>query len=232
MIFFERKRRLIAVFLFGMILCIFFWQLQQGNFVIPVLNSNGSLRGKTICIDPGHGGRDPGAIGGGLQEKHLNLDMARKTASFLRKQGAKVILTRNGDQSRAQHSLHGSLQRAELFQRSRLPDKIGAEVLISIHCNSEAKKIYYGPQTFFEKGNSASSSLARAIQKELLTVLPSKRRAVPGEYYLLKKVKAPAVIVEVGYLSHPGDAKLLASPGFRTVVAEAIGRGVVAYFGK
>lgn len=232
MIVIIRRRRLVAAFLLSLLLCFFLWQINRDVFVVSVLNASGPLRGKTICIDPGHGGRDPGAIGGGLQEKNLNLDMARKTAAYLRKQGARVIMTRNEDRSRAQHRLKGSFQLAELYQRSKLPSKIGAQALISIHCNSEVKKIYYGSQTFFEKGDSAGKGLAKAIQKELIAIRPSKRIAVPGEYYLLEKVKAPAVIVEVGYLSHPGDALLLASPNFRTAVAEAIGRGVVAYFGK
>jgi len=227
----KKKWRLMAVIIF-LVLGMGIWQCSRGSLVTSVLSTSGPLKGKTICLDPGHGGRDPGAVGGGLQEKDLNLDLAKKTAAFLRRQGANVMLTRTGDQQRAKHKLQGSFQLAELYQRSRLPQKTGAHIFISIHCNSEAKQIYLGPQTFFENGDRAGGRLARAIQKELIAVRPAKRRAVPGEYYLLRKIQAPSVIVEVGYLSHAEDVRLLASASFRTAVAEAIGRGVLAYFAK
>lgn len=232
MILVINKRRLAAALLLGLLLVLFLWQGKERGLILAASANSGPLKGKTICLDPGHGGRDPGAVRNSLKEKNLNLDIAKKTAAFLRSQGAHVVMTRTGDYSRARKRLQGSMQRAELYQRSRLSAKAGAQILISIHCNSDTHKNYYGPQTFFEAGDQAGSRLARSIQKELLKVRPAKRSAVAGNYYLLKEVETPAVIVEVGFLSNPEDAKLLASPFYRQRIAEAIGRGVLAYFGR
>lgn len=211
-------------------LLTYIWVPQPEWEVLPAMVNTGPLLGKTICLDPGHGGRDPGAVFGDIEEKDLNLDITRKLAGYLNKQGAKVVLTRSGDGGRVPYPLGGSLQRAELYQRARLPALSRAQLFISIHCNSEAMKVYYGPQTFYNSGDKRGAHLARKIQQELVELRQTHRRALPGKYYLLQNSAVPSVIVEVGFLSHSGERALLISNDYRQRLAQAIGRGIINYY--
>lgn len=225
------NRRLRAVFF--LCLSIFyslFWWSQEGWIIMPVMSSRGFLQGRVICIDPGHGGRDPGAVAGRVKEKDMNLDIARKLAKSLQREGARVFMTRTGDKGRAVKPLQGSFQLAELNQRARLVKDIKAHVFISVHCNSDPQSMYYGPQTFYKEGSQRGASLARFVQLELVGIRKTNRRAIPGRYYLLNNSAVPAVIVEVGYLSNKGDLTLLGKEGFRQSLAEAITRGVINFY--
>lgn len=225
------KRWLGAAFLFCLSLTLTrYWWLQEGQWDIPVLASMGTLKDKIICIDPGHGGRDPGAVWRKTYEKDINLHIAKYLTTILKKQGARVILTRIKDEHCASKPLQGSFQLAELNRRLEIAQRSGAQLLISIHCNSEKKCIYWGPQTFYGTGKQKSRELAREIQHQLVNVRHTKRRAVEGDYYLLRNSNVPAVIVEVGYLSHERDRVLLKSNNFRWKIAYAIAQGIVNYY--
>lgn len=229
----NNRRRLTAALI--LIIAVYFsysWWNEAGQWVIPVGTKAGSLLGRTICIDPGHGGRDPGAVWGKIMEKNLNLNMARELEKILRKEGVRVVLTRTGDQNRAIKPRNGSYQLAELFLRARTSAINKAELYISIHCNSEKTRTYYGPQTFYEQNDPKGARLAKEIQKELVSLRPTNRKAISGKYYLLEKVTVPTVIVEVGYLSHGGDRSLLQQASFRRQAAGAIARGIKNYFKK
>lgn len=217
------------------LLCIsllytYFWWVAEVQWVVPTLSGSGPLKGKIICLDAGHGGRDPGAVAGRLVEKEINLDLAKRVAVLLKKEGARIILTRTRDKNMAYRPFQGSLQLAGLRERAHIAERSGGHIFVSIHCNSEAEGKYSGPQTFYERGNSQSAKLARLIQEELVQVRSTGRQAVPGDYYLLSSVKCPAVIVEVGFISHARDRSLLSSSSFRRQIAQAITQGIMRYF--
>lgn len=227
----RKERWLVAAFLLclSLTLTVYCWQ-QDGQWDIPVLAKFDALKGTVICIDPGHGGRDPGAVWRGTYEKDINLHIAKYLAAILRKQGVQVILTRIKDEHCAIKPLNGSFQLAELNRRLQIAQRSKAQILVSIHCNSEKKCIYWGAQTFFGAGKSKSKELAQDIQRKLVNVRNTKRKAVAGNYYLLKNSNIPAVIVEVGYLSHKKDRSLLKSSSFRWKVAYAIAQGIASYY--
>ncbi len=225
-----RRRPTTAFLLCLSLLFTYFWWISEVQWVAPAFSGMGPLKGKIICIDAGHGGRDPGAVAGKIMEKDVNLDIAKRMAMLLKQQGARPVLTRTRDKNMAYRPVQGSLQLAALMARVHIAEKSGGHVLVSIHCNSEAEGKYSGPQTFYERGNRRSTHLARLIQEELVQVRSTGRQAIPGDYYLLSTVKLPAVIVEVGFLSHARDLQLLTSPHFRQQVAEAIARGILRYF--
>lgn len=228
---YKSKSRLTAALL--LLTAIYFsytcWN-EELQWLIPVGAKTGSLLGKTVCIDPGHGGRDPGAVSGKIMEKNLNMDIARALAEILRRDGARIVLTRSGDHNNASKRRNGSYQLAELFIRTKISAANKADIYISIHCNSENTGKYYGPQTFYDKSDAKGALLAIHIQKELVSLRPTNRKAIPGKYYVLEKVHIPAAIVEVGYISNLADRRLLQQEFFRRQAAEAIARGIKSYY--
>ncbi|NPB04385.1 MAG: N-acetylmuramoyl-L-alanine amidase [Thermotogae bacterium] len=104
-----------------------------------------------IVIDPGHGGRDAGAIGNGYKEKNINLAVALKVAQILKRKGYKVILTRSKDRY------------VSLYARARIANRSGAHLFVSIHCNASKDKNARGMETYFLSESRTSAERAVAI---------------------------------------------------------------------
>ncbi|MFZ5632615.1 MAG: N-acetylmuramoyl-L-alanine amidase [Bacillota bacterium] len=186
-----------------------------------------TLKGVKIVLDPGHGGSDPGAIGPtGLKEKDVNLDIARKTAQYLSKMGAEVILTRTGDSY------------VDLYERPNVAGKNGAALYVSIHSNANPRSAMNGTSTYFLRTPDEGMDhvrfegmyLARCIQSDLVGVLGRVDRGVlQANYVVLTKSRVPAALVEVAYLSNPEEEKLLGNEAFRNRAALAIAQGIADY---
>ena len=189
----------------------------------PVLGEGQKL---TIVIDPGHGGRDPGANVGNILEKEINLDIAKRIKTYLENRGYKVHLTRTTDTNLVNWKDRGSYQRASLKERLDIAKKQSYPILISIHCNSSGNKNYFGPQTFYKEGDLEGEKLATNIQRELSQLRNTNRQAAVGEYYLLDNAPFPTVIVEIGFLSNEQDREMLCKEDFRQRIAQAIGQGI------
>ncbi|NPV54029.1 MAG: hypothetical protein HPY71_10955 [Firmicutes bacterium] len=190
--------------------------------------------GKVIAIDPGHGGTDPGAIGrGGLAEKDLVLDIARRLAALMNRVAIYTILTREDDRTLAgsQDADIAYWKREDLDKRVEAARKAHADLFISIHANSFPEPMWSGSQTFYHSRSGDSKHLASAIQKQIVARLgPNLRKIKPGDsYYILRTTTIPAVIVEVGFLSNPREEAMLGDPEYRQRMAEAIFHGTVDY---
>lgn len=183
--------------------------------------------GKVIAIDPGHGGFDPGALGhNGADEKDINLAIAHKLANILRQAGAGVIITRETDAPLA-HTKNGDLQaRLDMVRDS------GADIFITIQCNSDPNSSYHGAQTFYYPGSDGGKLLAEDIQKEIKQVLNNTHRQPQkhSETYLLRNLDIPSVIVEVGFISHPEEEKSLNDSHYQNKMAWCIYSGIIDYF--
>lgn len=214
-----------------------------------------------VVLDPGHGGADTGAVAGGLVEKDLTLDLARRVAGVLKRRGVPVHLTREED-------LY-----VPLPTRVRRADALPGAIFVSIHFN-HASTAAGGVETFFtarkdplapalaaasdpagggsrlwqwvswlggsgDGGASATvepapggegQALASRIQTALVGGLSATDRGVKERgLYVTRHVRAPAVLVEGGFLSNPEEAKKLAGPAYRQRLAEAIAAGIVEY---
>ena len=189
---------------------------------------------KTIVLDPGHGGYDPGTVYGSILEKDINLYICQSLKKNLEDAGLKVILTRNGDYNYAIKGLHGlDAKRYDLKKRVELAQEEKADILICVHVNSVRKTEYQGAETFFHPSSQEGKTLALAIQEEFLTIPDMKKRiAKMSLCYMLRCSKMPAVLVEVGYLSNPVERKRLLEDKYRALLAEKISEGVVKYFDK
>lgn len=178
------------------------------------------LAGVRIVLDPGHGGADRGAchFGDGLIEKQINLDVAFRLEERLRDLGAEVHLTRVDDRF------------IPLDERAAFANRIGAHILVSLHVNRYPSAVCFGAQTFYHPSSAEGRRLAHLVQEELLKVDPDNyRQALPGNYKVLRLSAMPGALVEIGFITHPGDRKKLADFGYRDRVAEAIAQGIVRF---
>ena len=190
---------------------------------------------KTILVDAGHGGADPGMIGvGGLEEKGINLQIAMKLRKNLEKKGFTVIMTREED--KGLYDEESRNQKAQdMQQRIAMVKECKPVLCISIHQNSYQDSAVYGPQVFYYEDSAQGKSLAELLQEKLNTRLDVKRpRVAKGNktYYLLKRSESVLNIVECGFLTNPQEAELLQTDEYQLKVADAIAEGVEEYLNK
>lgn len=190
------------------------------------------LSGKVIAIDAGHGGIDGGAVSReGVIEKDINLAVSLYLRDYLQQAGALVVMTREVDQDLADP---GAKRRKsqDLLRRVNFVRDKKADVLISIHMNSIPSSRWSGAQTFYyPRLHPDNKTLATFIQDEIkLNMENTNREAKPvNTLFLLKSVDIPTVLVEVGFLSNPEEARLLADEGYQKKMAAAIYRGILRY---
>ena len=192
------------------------------------------VSGRTVAIDAGHGGPDSGARGkSGVIEKDINLHIALELRQLLGRAAVYTVMTRESDHDLIEdgEDITGSRKRTELERRASLVNSKSPDIFVTVHANSFPEPQWSGAQVFYNPQSAEGRRLAVHIQTELVSRLgPNTRKARPADIYLLKRVNAPAALVEVGFLSNPREERLLADAAYRERVAEAIFHGIVAYF--
>ncbi|GBG57465.1 N-acetylmuramoyl-L-alanine amidase [Sporomusaceae bacterium FL31] len=186
------------------------------------------LQGKIICLDPGHGGSDPGAVGpSGTMEKNNTLAIALLLKEKLENNGATVLMTRETDQD---VSYPNASSAEELGARINIASDANADLFISIH-NDAFTSITAAGTTTFHYGDEESVDLAGHVQKCLVEELGTKDRGTRfGSFYVIRYAKMPAILVEIAFISNPEEELLLASTDGRAKSAESIFKGIVKYF--
>jgi len=180
-----------------------------------------------IVVDPGHGGRDPGAVGpAGVQEKVIALAVALKLAQSL-SSVVEVKLTRTGDEAL------GSDVNDDLGSRVKIANDWGADLFVSVHCNSAGDQKAKGFEVWAAPGATAADKLAQCILDEYAKAFPDlvSRGGKEANFYVLKRTQCPAVLVEMAFISNPAEEALLASENFQQRAAQAIAQGVLNYAG-
>ena len=181
-----------------------------------------------VVLDPGHGGRDPGAISRtGVMEKHINLAIAQAVARILRGSGVVVYLTRTQDQGPS--SFHQSSVFNDLMARSRLARQFRATLFVTIHSNWEPSHTAHGPIVYYDAASPSSALLAAQVAKAFVPLLGYDRPTRPIRQLVLQQVTMPAINVEVGFLSHSQDSRLLVTPQYQETLASSIAKGILAY---
>jgi len=213
---------------------------QAGHAVVTeegkvrVLVGNLPLAELRVVVDAGHGGHDTGAIGrSGLQEKEVNLDIARRVYRLLQGMGVEVRMTRVDDNPvRPWTRGNSEEQRQELMARCEMANQMQADLFVSVHANARQSNPtqYRGTETFYRKEDSAG--FARAMQEEVVKALGLPDGGVkhhPKPIIVLYRTAMPSVLVEVGYLSHPEDEAGLATEELRERAAQGIVNGITRY---
>jgi N-acetylmuramoyl-L-alanine amidase len=187
----------------------------------PTITRAGSeqyLRNKVIVIDPGHGGKDVGAIGvQGTYEKDLTLRTSRLLQDKLKAAGATVYLTRQNDSF------------VSLPARARTANHHGADVFISLHYDSIDDSSVTGTTTFYYRG--ADQQLADYVHHSLIQLTTLRDRNVRQENYLvLRENMQPSLLLELGYISNRGEELTILSSDFQERAATGIYQGLAQYF--
>jgi len=199
---------------------------------------------KTIVLDPGHGGRDPGNMEGRRQEKQFTLSFAKELSELLAKAGFKVSLTRQSDSF------------IELPERAGIARRRGADLFLSLHFNSAdgpGGSAVKGAETYCMTPVRTSSTNARGegagagaypgnrfdpknmllayqIQKAITEKTGAEDRGVKrARFWVLRDAEMPATLIEAGFMTNPADGKRIYDPVLRRQLAQAIVDGVVAY---
>ena len=199
-----------------------------------VSSGNVVAAGKVIVIDSGHGGDDPGKIGiNQAKEKDVNLKIAKKVKKRLKKEGWKVVMTREedvmlGDAEKGNRKIHDMKARVELINKT-MP-----AMAVSIHQNSYQEAEIHGAQVFYYSHSQDGKRMAETMQKALLMADEENTRQAKGNdtYYLLKRTEVPTIIVECGFLSNPQEAEKLTEDGYQKKLAQAITSGIIACVGN
>ena len=187
-------------------------------------NAGSAIKDRVIIIDPGHGGKDPGAVSSGAREKDVVLSVATRLKSKLQAQGAKVYMTRTGDTF------------PELSERTKYAQDHNGEMFISIHANS-ASASASGTETFYSISNNANALedkvLAQYINEEIVKNASMKNRGVKqADYYVIKNLVMPAVLVELGFISNSSDRNKLTSSQYQTIFSDSIYNGIMRYYSR
>ncbi len=236
-------------------------RMAKWRKVQPPPSAGFSTRVRTIVVDAGHGGHDPGATGRmGLREKTVTLDVAQRLRDLLVRDGFRVVMTRSDDRF------------IPLYGRTAIANRAEADLFISIHANASRSRTADGFEAYYlseatddharalEAAENAdlpdglgesvpndahailwdllytehrveSSELASYICRGMSgSSLASKSRGIKSaRFAVLKGTRMPAVLVEIGFLSHPGEESRMRNPEYRQRIAGGIRRGVLTF---
>lgn len=210
---------------------------------------------RTVVIDAGHGGHDPGTAHFGLKEKHLALDIVKRLRVRLQEAGLTVVLTRETDRF------------IPLSGRPAIANRLNADLFVSVHINANRNRRVSGIEVYYPRQSVVSSSaqwppgvapqeigvpsttikqilwdlflggsrnqsrrLASAICRSMRHGLEVPCRGIkPARFVVLREAWMPAVLVEVGYVTNHAEAQRLGSSAYRQAAAQSIAEGVIAY---
>jgi N-acetylmuramoyl-L-alanine amidase len=194
-----------------------------------------------VVLDPGHGGEDSGAMCGGVMEKDLTLDIARRVDRLLDSEGVATLMTRLGDSY------------VSLADRAAFGNRAKESIFVSIHFNEDNKPVASGVETYYaaHQINSGSAfaswlpffsqppsnspkpesqSLAGFIQEALVARTRSIDRGTQAkQFFVIANVTSPAVLIEAGFITNKDELSKLVSEDYRDQLAAAVADGVLRY---
>lgn len=184
------------------------------------------VAGRTIVVDPGHGGSDSGAVGY-VMEKNVTFAVSTKMQKILEASGAKVIMTRTADVD-----VYGPNASASQELQARCnyctPQ---TDLFVCIHANANDNESAHGTETYYCAGSWLGELLATNIQVELIKASGFRDRGIKtANFYVLKHTPVPANLVELGFVTNPGDGEKLGDDEFQNNLAMAVCRGIGNYF--
>lgn len=190
------------------------------------------LKGKIICIDPGHGGTDVGAIGhiGGkdVYEKNITLSIALPLRDMLTSAGAKVVMTRDTDKD-----VYGPWADAdpELQARCDIANEAHADAFVSIHIDSFSNSSVDGTTAYYNAKSSKDLLLAQMMHQATMNSLSIPDRGVKSnDFYVNVYTTMPSVLMEMGFITNDHRVKMLTSPWGPRGIAQSLFNGLVNYF--
>ena len=183
----------------------------------PINNNKISSDKKKVVIDAGHGGSDAGAIGGGIYEKDITLDVSKRVEEILKKKGYQVLMTRDDD-------TYVSLQ-----DRVAISENFAPDIFVSIHVNSSVRPEITGVETHYY--HQESMSLAQTVHSSFASSVQSPNRGLfKSKFYVINHTTCPAILVEIGFISNSGEREQLIGSKRKQATAKSIAEGIDNYF--
>src|SRR6266478_2489907 len=241
-------RNLLALCGLLLIVASFVWlQLRQAERPVArtesrtAKSSAASKPFAVVVLDPGHGGQHSGAMCGGVLEKDLTLDVARRVDRLLNSEGIATLMTRVGDTY------------VSLADRAAFANRVRRCIFVSIHFNEDNQPVASGVETYYaahqitagsfgtswlpflwgaisELPNVESQSLAGFIQEALVARTQAFDRGTKAnQFFVIANVTSPAVLIEGGFLTNKEDISRLASEDYREQIAAAVSDGILRY---
>lgn len=171
---------------------------------------------KVVVIDAGHGGSDCGATRNGIYEKNITLDVSKKVYDLLVKKGYDVYMTRDKDEF------------VSLQDRVAISENISPDIFVSIHVNSSNAESPNGLETHYYKDNSLQ--LAKTVHASMLNHIKAYNRGLfKSKFYVINHTTAPAILVEIGFISNNAERAQLVSESRKQATAKAIAEGIHEY---
>lgn len=234
----------------GLLLMVasFVWlQLRQAERSVGKIESRTAKRSAApkpfavVVLDPGHGGQDSGAMCGGVLEKDLTLDVARRIDRLLNSEGIATLMTRVGDTY------------VSLADRAAFANRVRKCIFVSIHFNEDNKPVASGVETYYaahqitagsllaswlpflwrplsDSPNPESQNLAALVQEALVARTRSIDRGTEArQFFVIANVTSPAILIEGGFLTNKEDISKLASEDYRDQIAAAVADGILRY---
>lgn len=192
----------------------------------PVL---AEAQGYVVVLDAGHGGEDGGAVGmldgKEVEEKHLNLALAKLVRDLLVADGVEVVMTREEDVLLYDRntSFEGRKKVLDLAARVAVAESTENAIFVGIHMNAFPQTQYKGLQVYYSPNHALSATLAEAMQSKVVSHLqPENHRKIKragAEIHVLEQLDCPAVLVECGFLSNVEDCRALTDPAYQQRLA-------------
>lgn len=185
----------------------------------PIIFTRNRKAGSSVVLDAGHGGSDYGAIRAGINEKDINLDVAKRVQAILDNNGIKAYMTRDNDE-------FVSLQDRTIITANKSPD-----VFVSIHVNSANSTEASGIETHYY--HPESLELAQTVHESLVNYIKTKDRGLfKSRFYVINHTNVPAILVEIGFISNPAERAELVSESRKQQTAKAVAEGIIKYLNK
>jgi len=234
----------------GLLLMVasFVWlQLRQAERSVGKIEPRAAKRSAApkpfavVVLDPGHGGQDSGGMCGGVLEKDLTLDVARRIDRLLNSEGIATLMTRVGDTY------------VSLADRAAFANRVRKCIFVSIHFNEDNKPVASGVETYYaahqitagsflaswlpflwrplsDSPNPESQNLAAVVQEALVARTRSIDRGTEArQFFVIANVTSPAILIEGGFLTNKEDISKLASEDYRDQIAAAVADGILRY---
>lgn len=196
---------------------------EEDETVIPVV-AEIKPGTKTVVIDAGHGGKDPGATSpfSQVKEKDLNLILAQKLKPKLEYIGINAVLTRSNDTY------------IGLYDRPAIANSLNADAFLSIHFNANTRPAPYGVEMLYVPDGRNSKAFAQILETEIVKATGAYSRGLTERPNLvvIRETVMPAVLAELGFLTNPGEEKLLLNEAYQDKLVEGMYNAIIRYLGS
>lgn len=192
---------------------------EASGIIMPSSMLSRDVNKRFVVIDPGHGGGDHGAIRGDISEKDITLDVSKRVRELLEKKGYEVFMTREIDET------------LSLQERVEISENLVPDMFVSIHVNSSNSDAPNGLETHYYKDNSLI--LAKTVHASMLNHVQANNRGLfKSKFYVINHTTAPAILLEIGFMSNPIERVQLITDFRKQATAKAIAEGIDDYFKK